>query len=138
MNKIRIIGAAALFSMAATAGMASAADYTITWKNQFASNPSCSLLTSVVGPMGTVPNTTSYTFTSLGQTTRATVSSPSCIRITLSASCSYTDAQGKTKRVSFGSANASCENSTATLNPSIPGSITVTPTQDKPRNIPFT
>jgi len=111
-----------------------AADYIITWKNQFASKAICNLTTTMVTPLGSTPNTVNHTFSLLGQTIPVTLSSPTCTRINLSASCNYTDSKGIPKKNSFGNQTAFCENSTVTLNNTLPGSMTVTPTQSKPRN----
>ena len=135
MKPAGIITSVCSLALLATASTVSASNYTITWKNQFASNTTCTLNTSVVTPSGTVPNSIQYTFASLGRTKPITVSSLICSRIVLSASCAYTDAKGQNRTNGFSSQSATCGNSTATLNPSIPGSITVTNTQDKPNGV---
>ncbi len=124
---IALMFTAVVFCAAATATTAVAADYTITWKNQFASTAICTLNASVVGAGATIPNNIQNKFTSLGQTVQVTISSPTCSRITLSASCKYTDSQGSMKTNGFGTANLTCGNHIATLNPSIPGSFSITP-----------
>lgn len=47
---------AVVFCAAATASTATAADYVITWKNQFDSTAACTLNASVVGATATIPN----------------------------------------------------------------------------------
>ncbi len=135
MKPAGIANVVCCLALLVTASTAAASDYTITWKNQFASNTTCTLNTSIVTLTGTIPNTTQYTFGSLGGRKPITVNSPTCSRIILSASCKYTDAKGQNRANSFGSQIATCGNSTATLNPSIPGSITVTNASDKPRGV---
>lgn len=135
MKPVRIITAFCSLGLLATASIAAAANYTITWKNQFASNATCTLDTSVETPTGTIPDSTKHTFTSLGQTKPVTISSPTCSHITVSAGCSFTDAQGKSQRNSFSSQVAPCGNSTAILNATRPGSITVTTTAPKPNGV---
>jgi len=135
MKPARISSVLCILSLLATATSATATNYTITWKNQFASNATCTLDTSVETPTGTIPNSTKHTFTSLGQTKPVTISSPTCSHITVSAGCSFTDAQGKSQRNSFSSQVAPCGNSTAILNATRPGSITVTTTAPKPNGV---
>ena len=117
---------AVVFCATATASTATTADYVITWNNQFASTAACTLNASVVGA-GTIPNNIQHKFIRLGQTVQVAISSPVCSRITLSAVCKYTDAQGKIKTNGFGQVNEACGNYLVTLNPSIPGSFSITP-----------
>jgi len=131
MNTPRIIGATAIFCLFATAGMVSAADYTITWKNQFDATLECpSLKVEVMRlPLGPIQKDTSFTFSSLGRTTM-TVSSPGCTSIRLSGQCIYRYPHGGGHPLTFSSdplGPLPCENSTATINRGFPGSITVTP-----------
>lgn len=118
---------AMFLSTAATVTTAAATDYVITWKNQFATSAACILNASVVGPAATIPNNIQHRFDRLGQTVQVTISSTGCSRITLSANCKYTDAQGKIKTNGFGTANTNCGNYLVTLNPTIPGSFSITP-----------
>jgi hypothetical protein len=117
---------AVVFCAAASAATATAADYVITWKNQFASTAICTLNASVVGAAATIPNNIQHKFTRLRETVQVVISSPTCSRITLSASCKYTDAQGKMQTNGFGTASTNCGNYAVTLNPTIPGSFSIT------------
>lgn len=121
----------ALVSIIASTGLAQATDYVITWKNQFASTTTCTLNASAVSLAGTIPNNIQHSFTGLGQTVQATLSSPGCTRISISATCKYTDSQGSVKRNSFGTASEPCGNYVVTLNPTIPGSFTILPGSGK-------
>jgi hypothetical protein len=118
---------AVVFYAAATAVTATAADYYITWKNQFASTAACTLNASVVGLAATIPNNIQHKFTRLSETVQVRISSPNCSRITLSAVCKYTDAQGKIQTNGFSPVNEACGNYLVTLNPTIPGSFSITP-----------
>lgn len=118
---------AVVFCAAATATTATAADYYITWKNQFASTAACTLNASVVGPAGTFSNNIQHPFDRLGRTVQVAINSPGCTRITLSAVCKYTDAQGKIQTNGFSKVNEACGNYQVTLNPTIPGSFSITP-----------
>ena len=117
---------AVVFYAAASVTTASAADYVITWKNQFASTAACTLNASVVGAAATIPNNIQHKFTRLRETVQVVISSPTCTRITFSAVCKYSDAQGTIKTNGFSQVNEACGNYVVTLNPSIPGSFSIT------------
>lgn len=117
---------AAIVCTALTAGSATAADYVITWKNQFAANAECTLETSVRSPAGTTPYPVTHTFAAVGYTRLVAVNSAGCTGILLSASCIYPDAKGNKHSNSFSNQNTFCGNHTATLNAATPGTITVT------------
>lgn len=137
MNRTKRIVATVFCCVTATAGLASATDYTITWEDNFASNLTCTLKQTVFDPVGgSIPNNRLFTFTSIGQTVKTTISSPTCRNISLSASCSYTNSQGNKSSANF-SSSATCVSSTATLNPTLPPSMTVTPGQEKPHGGTF-
>ena len=136
-TKFRIIASiftAAVLSAAATATTAIAADYVITWKNQHAASAICTLNASVTGPV-TASNNITRQFSGLGQTINVTISSPTCLTIRLSASCRYGNAQGSLQTIEFPVVSAACNNNIATLNPGIPGSLSITNNSEKPVNV---
>jgi len=131
MKRTRLTVTAALLCMAAFTGIASAADYTITWKNESGKSLSCpSLKVEVMRPLlGPMTNEVTFDFSTPGRTAM-TVNSPSCTSINLSGKCIYKYPNGGGHPVTFSNTDpVPCGNSTATIDHLFPGHITVTPSQ---------
>ena len=120
MKKQLCISLLALLCSIATSGVASAASFTITWKNQLGESSCTPLEVTVKSIMGDISSHNTNRL-SVGDSRTMTVNSSACNSIELSANCTYSD-KGAVKAVSL-RAKAQCGNSMATI--VYPGAIDV-------------
>ena len=120
MKKQLCISLLVLLCSIVTSGVASAASFTITWKNQLGESSCTPLEVTVKSVVGDISSHNTSKL-SVGDSRTMTVNSSACNSIELSANCTYSD-KGAVKAVSL-RAKAQCGNSMATI--VYPGAIDV-------------